>query len=72
VVEGEKWLTINQGREFVRLRGIVRTTDILTDNSVFSTRIANAQIAYAGKGALADANRQGILARFFNSPIFPF
>ncbi len=72
VVEGEKWLTINQGREFIRVRGVVRTTDILTDNSVFSTRIANAQIAYSGKGPLADANRMGLLARFFNSPVFPF
>ncbi len=72
VVEGEKWLTINQGREFIRVRGVVRPTDILTDNSVFSTRIANAQIAYSGKGPLADANRMGLLARFFNSPIVPF
>jgi len=72
VVEGEKWLTINQGREFIRVRGVIRPTDILTDNSVFSTRIANAQIAYSAKGALADANRMGLLARFFNSPIFPF
>ena len=72
VVEGEKWLTINQGREFIRVRGVVRPPDILTDNSVFSTRIANAQIAYSAKGALADANRMGLLARFFNSPIYPF
>ena len=72
VVEGEKWLTINQGREFIRVRAVVRPPDILTDNSVFSTRIANAQIAYSAKGALADANRMGLLARFFNSPVFPF
>ena len=72
VVEGEKWLTINQGREFIRVRGVIRPTDILTDNSVYSTRIANAQIAYSGRGALADANRMGLLARFFNSPIYPF
>ena len=72
IVEGEKWLTINQGREFIRVRGVIRPTDILTDNSVFSTRIANAQIAYSAKGALADANRMGLLARFFNSPVFPF
>ena len=72
VVEGEKWLTINQGREFIRVRGIVRPDDVGTDNSVVSTRIANAQITYSGKGALADANRMGLIARFFNSPIFPF
>lgn len=72
VIEGEKWLTINQGREFIRVRGVIRPTDVRTDNSVASTRIANAQIAYSGKGPLNDANRMGLIARFFNSPLFPF
>ena len=72
VVEGEKWLTINQGKEFIRVRGVVRPQDVRTDNSVLSTRIANAQIAYTGRGPLDDANRMGLLARFFNSPIYPF
>lgn len=72
VVEGEKWLTINQGKEFIRVRGIVRPQDVRTDNSVLSTRIANAQISYTGRGPLDDANRMGLLARFFNSPLYPF
>ncbi len=72
VIEGEKWLTINQGREFIKVRGVIRPADIGTDNSVLSTRIANAQIAYSGKGPLDDANRMGLLARFFNSPLYPF
>ncbi len=72
VIQGEKWLTINQGREFIRVTGIIRPNDIETDNSVSSTRIANAQIAYSAKGALADANRMGILARFFNSILHPY
>ncbi|HNP34443.1 MAG TPA: flagellar basal body L-ring protein FlgH [Woeseiaceae bacterium] len=70
VIQGEKWLTINQGREFIRVTGIIRSNDIETDNSVLSTRIANAQIDYSAKGALADANRMGLLSRFFNSILF--
>ena len=31
-----------------------------------------AKIAYGAKGALADANRPGLLARFFNLPWLPF
>ncbi|MFQ5610042.1 MAG: flagellar basal body L-ring protein FlgH [Woeseiaceae bacterium] len=72
VIQGEKWLTINQGREFIRLTGIVRPYDVEADNSVASTRIASAQIAYSAKGALADANRMGLLARFFNSIFHPY
>jgi flagellar basal body L-ring protein FlgH len=29
-------------------------------------------IAYGGKGALAQANTPGLLARFFNLPFLPF
>lgn len=71
-IQGEKWLTINQGREFIRVSGVIRPNDIEPDNSVSSTRIADAQIAYSAKGALADANRMGILSRFFLSIFYPF
>ncbi len=72
VVRGEKWITINQGREFVRVAGVVRPIDIEPDNSVPSSKVANASITYGGRGALADANAPGWLARFFNSPKMPF
>jgi flagellar L-ring protein precursor FlgH len=71
-ISGEKWLTINQGKEFIRLTGIIRPYDIEPDNSVFSNRIADAHIAYSSKGVLAAANRMGWLSRFFQSAIYPF
>lgn len=72
LVRGQKWITINQGREFVRVQGIVRSVDVQPDNTVPSTKVANASIAYGGQGALADANSKGWLARFFDSPLTPF
>ncbi|MBD1390832.1 flagellar basal body L-ring protein FlgH [Neiella sp. HB171785] len=72
VVRGEKWMTLNQGDEFIRLSGIIRPEDISTDNSIPSTRVANARIQYAGTGAFADAQEQGWLSAFFNSPLMPF
>jgi flagellar L-ring protein precursor FlgH len=71
LVRGEKWITINQGREFVRVSGIVRSVDISPDNTVLSTQIANARISYAGRGAINDANSPGLLSRFFNLPWLP-
>lgn len=71
VVQGEKWLGINQGNEFVRLRGIIRPVDISATNTVKSTQVANAQLYYGGTGAIPDSNAQGWLSRFFNSPIWP-
>ena len=71
-VRGEKWLTLNRGEEFIRLRGLVRPEDIAPDNTVPSTRLADVRIAYSGTGELADANGQGWLSRFFSSPYWPF
>ena len=72
VVRGEKWLTINQGEELVRISGIVRPQDIGNDNIVASSRVTDARIEYVGKGTLADANTRGWLSRFFDSKWMPF
>jgi flagellar L-ring protein precursor FlgH len=72
VVRGEKLLTLNQGDETVRISGIVRPADIRPDNSVSSSQVADARIIYAGRGALADANRQGWLTRMLSSAWWPF
>jgi flagellar L-ring protein precursor FlgH len=66
MVQGESWVTINFGREFIQLTGIVRRDDIEPDNSVSSQRLANARITYSGNGQVANATRGGILTQFFN------
>jgi len=72
VISGEKWVTLNQGQEFIRLSGIIRPEDIYPDNSLLSNRIANAQITYSSKGVLAAANKMGLISRFFNSVFHPY
>ena len=71
-VRGEKWLELNQGEEYIRLRGLVRPDDINKNNQVSSQKIADARITYAGKGAIADSNAAGWLVQFFDSPWMPF
>ncbi len=71
VVEGEKWLTLNQGSEVIRITGIVRPIDVSPQNTVLSTSIGNAEITYSGKGMVADSNKAGWLTRFFNSAWWP-
>jgi len=72
VVSGKKHLQINQGKETVSIEGIVRPADVRPDNTVTSDRVANANISYAGEGAVADSNAAGWMTRFFNSGWFPF
>lgn len=71
-IRGEKWLTLSRGEEFIRITGLVRPADIRPDNTVLSTRVADARIAYSGTGELAQAGQMGWLARFFNHPWWPF
>lgn len=72
VIRGEKWITLNRGNEFIRISGLVRPQDVTPDNTIASTKIANARIAYSGTGELADSQQIGWLSRFFNSAIWPF
>jgi flagellar L-ring protein FlgH len=71
-IRGEKKIWINQGQENVVLSGVIRPIDLAPDNSIPSSRVANARISYGGKGAINDVNAQGWLSRFFNSPWTPF
>lgn len=71
-VRGEKRVALNDGSEYIRLSGIVRPIDIDVANMVPSSKVADATIMYTGDGAVAESNKMGWLARFFNSPYFPF
>lgn len=70
LVRGEKWLTLNQGDEYIRVSGIVRPQDIDASNTISSTRLADARITYSGTGSMHDSNTMGWLAKFFVSPMW--
>ena len=70
-VAGEKRLALNRGEEHLQISGLVRIDDLGADNSVESTRVADAHIRFGGTGQVADNSRQGWLARFF-ARILPF
>lgn len=71
-IRGEKWMTLNRGDEYIRISGLVRPQDVSPDNTIVSTKIANARITYSGEGELANSQKMGWLSRFFNSPIWPY
>ena len=71
VVQGEKWIRINQVKEFVQLSGIVRPRDIGTDNAITSDRVANARIYYGSVGQTNNANAQGWFSKFLWSQFAP-
>jgi len=72
VVRGEKWMELNQGNEYIRVSGIVRPADISPENTIPSTKLANARITYSGTGSLADSQTMGWLSKVVNSVFWPF
>ncbi|MDQ1093259.1 flagellar L-ring protein precursor FlgH [Xanthomonas sacchari] len=72
VIQGQKNLRLNQGDELVQVQGVVRAADIAPDNTIPSSKVAEARIAYGGRGAVAQSNAMGWLSRFFNSRISPY
>jgi flagellar L-ring protein precursor FlgH len=72
VIRGEKWLTLNTGKEYIRLTGIIRPQDVDMNNTVESNKIANARIEYSGTGPHHDGQSPGWLSQFFSGPLWPF
>jgi len=66
VVSGQQSLKINGEEQRITLNGVVRTRDIGDDNTVLSSRIADARIRFDGAGFVTDQSKPGWLARFFN------
>jgi flagellar L-ring protein precursor FlgH len=70
-LEGTKVVMINTEEYHLYVSGLVRPTDIQQDNSVLSSRIADAQIEFTGRGDLADQQRKGWGARLLDA-VNPF
>jgi flagellar L-ring protein FlgH len=66
LIEGSRSVKINDDLDRITVRGVVRPEDIRADNSVLSTYLAQAQIAYVGSGPGKNAARQGLISRILD------
>lgn len=57
VIEAERKLTMNNERQTLLLRGMVRSGDIGPGDSVASNAIANLELELKGKGVISEGNR---------------
>lgn len=71
IVESRKEVIVNNEKEIVVLRGIVRPDDISTNNTISSAFVADAQIYLVGDGVLDDKQSQGWLVRALDK-VWPF
>jgi flagellar L-ring protein precursor FlgH len=66
VIEGSRVVEVNDEKQTMTLSGVVRPIDIAPNNTVFSTKITDAQISYTGKGVVQTGHRPGFIIRFIN------
>ncbi len=65
LISGSKKIVINNEEQLISIKGIVRTSDVRSDNSVLSYNISNAEITFEGNGIVSGAQTPGLLTRFF-------
>lgn len=70
-IMGTREVKVNLETQFITLTGLIRPEDISPDNTVLSSYIADARIAYSGSGPVSDKQRPGWLMRFADF-IWPF
>lgn len=68
---GRRSITVNNEEQVMILTGMVRPVDVGFNNTISSTKIADAAITYTGTGIVADEQSAGWLARIL-SKIWPF
>jgi len=63
---GTRMVDINGERQLIEISGVCRARDILPDNTIYSTYIADARIAYNGTGVVNATSEPGVITKLVN------
>jgi len=66
VIKGRQQISLNSEAQTIQVEGRVRPVDIDTNNTILSTRMANAKIEFIGQGLLSAREKPGIFTRIFH------
>jgi flagellar L-ring protein precursor FlgH len=70
-IESRKEITINNEKQILILRGMVRPEDVAVDNSVLSNRVADAEVFFVGDGVVQSKQDTGWLVKLMDK-VWPF
>jgi flagellar L-ring protein precursor FlgH len=68
---GRRAMRVNGEVQYISVSGVLRPGDIMADNRVKSTYLADSRIEYSGKGTLADKQNPGWGTRIMDN-VWPF
>lgn len=63
LVEGMRYVEVNDEKQTIEVTGEIRPDDISSDNTVLSSRVADARIKFTGTGPASETAKPGILTR---------
>jgi flagellar L-ring protein precursor FlgH len=72
VIEGVKHVQVNSEDQTILVRGIIRPTDVLMDNTVPSDRVSEMEVRVNGKGVVGDSIRRPFILWRLLMGILPF
>jgi flagellar L-ring protein FlgH len=65
-VEGTKVVMINNEEYHLYVSGVIRPADVAQDNSVASSKVADAEVEFTGRGDMADTIDRGWLTKLID------
>lgn len=65
-ITGTRMININGEKQLIEITGVCRPRDIAPDNTIMSTYISDAQIAYNGSGLVTDTAQPGVVTKIIN------
>ena len=66
LLEGRRLVVVQDETQTIVVTGIVRAVDVLADNTVRSSQIADAEVRIEGKGAISLRQKPGLFQRVFD------
>lgn len=65
-IKGSRKISINGEEQVILIKGLVRTADLKSDNTVFSYNISEAEISFEGNGMIDSNTNPGWLTKIFH------
>jgi len=65
-IAGTRMININGEKQLIEITGVCRPRDIRPDNTIMSTYVSDAQIAYNGAGIINDNSQPGVVTKVLN------
>jgi flagellar L-ring protein precursor FlgH len=66
VIEGRRSLTLNDEKQQLYVKGVIRPKDVAKNNIVLSSAMSDAQIVFDGRGSLSEKSESGVFTRLLD------